>query len=97
MPDDLIAAITGLEPLTIVTPAFPLDLNGTSATAIDVAADSDEVVILDRSLGVPPGMTLRFVEVPRPDGDGNDLISVVLGSPCEAVLATIELAPSGRD
>ena len=96
MPDDLIAAIAGLDLLTVVTPPFQIDLAGISPTAIDVTAVGGEVAVLDRSLGVVRGQTTRFVTVPRSDGQGIDLVSVVIGSPCEPVLAGIRTVPVGR-
>jgi hypothetical protein len=97
MPDDLLAAIVALDGVRVVTPAFQVDLGRVTATAIDVTASSGEVAVLDRSLGVVPGLTTRFVQVPRPAGDGVDLISVAIGSPCEPVLETVQVLPSGRD
>jgi hypothetical protein len=97
MPDDIINALIALPGVTVVAPPSEIELGGVAGTAVDVTATGGEIVVLDRSLGVAPGVTTRFVQFTRPDDQGFDLVSVVLGSACEPVLATIRPLPSGRN
>ena len=96
MPQNLVEALIALPGVTVVAPPSDVTLGDVAGTSVDVTATDGEIAVLDRALGVAPGVTTRFVQLTRPDDQGFDLISVVLGSPCELVLETIRLVPSGR-